>query len=148
MGYDDQFIYFALHITDDVHVQSHPANELWKSDSLQLAIGSKTLIRGDEFAIALSNGVVTRAHYTAEKSLLSAHDLDHVIPSAIKRNETAKTTSYKVAIFRSFIGQSNEFIFTFLINDDDGRGREGWYELTLGIGAGKDPKQWKAAILN
>jgi hypothetical protein len=39
------------------------------------------------------------------------------------------------------------FGLSFLVNDDDGAGREGWLEWTVGIGAGKDPSAFGQATL-
>ena len=59
---------------------------------------------------------------------------------------------YEVAIplcdLSSIEGRNDErFGLTFLVNDDDGVGREGWVEWTVGIGAGKDPSAFGRAIL-
>ena len=140
-------LYFGIEVRDDRHVADDPDDQLYLGDSLQLAFdvdSSRTPGAYDaddhelNFALARSATRAYRFHGTGDSSWTA------VVARA------GSTTTYEVRLPGSVLGgaplaDGTTMGFTFLVNDDDGAttsdgtGREGWIELTPGIGRGKDP---------
>lgn len=141
----------ALEVTDDAHDNAHSAEELWMGDSVQLAfdvsqsggVGYDAL-DDHEFSIGLSDGQVmtTRHHGPA--------GADDEITAAIIRGGVI--TTYEMLLPSSTLPSVSfnadvTIGFSFLVNDADNEGREGWIEWTPGIGSGKNPEMFGEILL-
>ena len=63
-------------------------------------------------------------------------------------NKIIYEAAFPVGIFLPMkLTEGTVFGFNFIHNDNDGSGREGWLELTPGIGWGKNPYHYYGAIL-
>jgi len=146
-------LFLAAVVTDDVHSGAASAEALWQADSLQLALdvdGDRTSgaydLDGDyEYGFGLlgAGAAVWRWH--------SPVGVSQGAEVAVVR--AGRTTTYEAALplvdLAGLEGRSGEtFGWTFLVNDDDGQGREGWVQWTPGIGRGKDPSAFGTARLD
>ncbi len=141
-------LYLAFEVTDDAHVNAQPDTMLWASDSIQMAfdVGREFGFAYDdndhEIDLALVGGAArgNRNHGTG----------DDAWQLAVTRDAT--TTRYEIALPTSVLGapfaaEGERVGFSFLANDDDGAGREGWLEWTPGIGATKAPYWFGEVVL-
>ncbi|HPD14834.1 MAG TPA: sugar-binding protein [Planctomycetota bacterium] len=136
-GWDDERFYVALAVTDDRHVQNEEAEEMWKGDSVQFAIGAKP--ERNEFGVALGKDGKPLAWQWAPRN-----GLPDGVQAAVRREGTA--TNYEVTIPWKLLGVEPKaeavLRFALLVNDNDGAGRKGWAEWFQGIGFEKAPAQY------
>lgn len=146
--WDDQNLYLAIRVTDNVHNQPYTAGSTWQADGIQLAIDPGRVYgagsRGyNEIGFALNNdGTVQKYRWISVPGKFSG-DFEEM-NVAIKRDGT--TTSYEAAIPWSEImpngmtaAEGSDIGFSFLVNDSDGGARRGWIEYMDGIGGAKTP---------
>ncbi|OIP42229.1 MAG: hypothetical protein AUK47_04855 [Deltaproteobacteria bacterium CG2_30_63_29] len=144
-------LYLGITVEDDLHSNTNTPAELWLGDSIQLAFdidqsGSPAYDTLDDHEInfGLANGVVSTYRYWGPNG--ATDDFE----AAIVRSGT--TTTYEIRIGASAIpgtafADDSRIGFTFLINENDGAGREGWLEWTPGIGQLKIPREFGELVL-
>jgi hypothetical protein len=127
-------------VNDNKHLNRHSGQDIWKGDSVQLAIMSMT---GEltELTIAKTNsGAQVWCHVSSNKKYLGRWN----VPLKIER-QSGKTI-YEVLLPYASLKIKNvsgaRFRFSFLVNEDDGLGRVRWIEMFGGIGSAKDPDQF------
>lgn len=141
-------IWIAVVVRDQTHVATDPDDQLYLGDSLQLAFDmsadySPGAYDADdhELTFALRDGTTVAGH----RFHGTGSDAWEV---GIVRAGTQ--TTYEVRLPAAVLGAAafadgTSLGFSMLVNDDDGvatddgTGREGWLQLTPGIGSGKDP---------
>ncbi len=141
-AHDGKNIYLAFDVADDKQVQTFGGPDIWKGDSVQVAFYTADG-KQSEFTMALtSGGPLGWCHLSFDKKNNGKWD----VPLSIRRSETR--TFYEVVIPMEKLGlstakESSLFRFSFLVNDDDGRGRVRILEWFGGIGSGsKNPDQY------
>lgn len=151
----DGVVYLAVEVNDDTHVATDPDDRLYLGDSLQLAfdVGSdrtRGAYDADDHELAFARVA------GGSRSFRHVGTGDSSWTIAVARSGT--TTTYEVRLPSSALGgallsRGTSLGFSFLVNDDDGAatpdatGREGWIELTPGIGGGKDPYSFGDLVL-
>jgi hypothetical protein len=139
-------LYLAFDVTDDVHDNTHPNDQLWMGDSVQVGLdpgrsGGTGYDRVDDqeinFALVASQPRAFRFHGPAGATT------SYTV--AIRR--TANATHYEIALPPATVpgltlAAGTQAGFSFLVNDADGNGRVGWLEFTPGIGTSKVPGQF------
>lgn len=151
--WDENNLYVAVVIKDDVNFNSETAENIWKGDSVQIAFDSdfdRTEMTYDsdgdyEIGFALVNNSVVSYRWVAP---ITAPSLKMV--TAYKK--FGDTLTYEVSIpfdnlapLKPVIGKMSGI--SFLINDNDGNGREGFVQFTDGIGQGKNPSAFAELVL-
>lgn len=145
--FDKDNLYLSFRVKDDKFYQVQTESKIWRDDSIQLgfdtlndAIKGKLYDKNDyEYNFALtSKGPSISCGHTALEATAQIKN----IKFAAKRIEEG--CNYEIQIpwknLAPFdIRKSDHFGFSFLVNDNDGRGRKGWLEWTPGIGHGKEP---------
>lgn len=152
MNYDRQMLYLHIVVTDDVHSQKFSGNELWRGDSIQMAFSSfKSRMAipdpGTEYQLGLTE--------TGPQVLRESSQLNLKTPTEVtlQAKRTDNRTTYEIAVPFREIGVEDPkpgttFGFSIVINDDDGKKREGYLHWGDGIGTGvKAPEEYNWVIL-
>lgn len=138
-------------VRDDVHNQTNRGERLWMGDSLQLAIqpndsrpGMLELTIGQTEQATVDGWVFARP--TGTKG--SRGPTGNEFPATVHRNDDK--TIYDLTIPWSSLGltspPASSFRLNFIVNDDDGKGRKQWVQLSPGIGEGKTPEKFKVFV--
>lgn len=144
-------LYLAAEVTDDRHANDRGDDSLWMGDSLQVAFdvgrdrGAGYDANDHELTFALARGGTRAFRFQGPSGVTSTGT------AAVRRD--GATTRYELALPAdalrpASIARGTVLGFSFLVNDNDGQvtpegnGREGWLELTPGIGRRKDPYQF------
>ena len=157
LAWDDDNLYLGVQVIDATFVAPR-SKDFWNEDSLQLAIDADNDAKADagyddddyELGAAIYKGRATVAW-----SILPAtgqKDATAGIQIAIVPTMVSPGMIYEVAIPKSCMPhlklEAGRIIgFSLLINDNDGYGRKGWWELTPGIGLGKNPADFQDVLL-
>lgn len=132
-------LHLAFEVQDDEHVNEQPESMLWASDSVQVAFdpggefGAEGYDANDhEFSIA----------YAGREQTVFRHHGEGAAPEiAVLRlgDLTAYEATFDAAAIGELGGEGSRIGFSFVVNDDDGAGREGWMRWTRGIAETKSP---------
>ncbi|MBI5525913.1 MAG: cellulase family glycosylhydrolase [Deltaproteobacteria bacterium] len=152
-AWDAANLYVAFSVRDDTHANSNAAADIWRGDSVQLALDvdlDRTAGAYDndgdyEFGFALANGAPLFERWQAPAGAPPPN-----AKVAVRRAgaETIYEAAAGIASLPPLAAQENAKIgFSFLVNDDDGAGREGWEQWTPGISRGKDPAAFGELVL-
>jgi hypothetical protein len=137
LSHDDEHLYLQARIEDDVHYNQQTGNDTWKGDNIQFGI--KQGEPADEtfgvYNIALTpeGPQVWRAQQptgSAGEGPLEAVEIE------ISRDDEGERTAYEVAFPWSEIEADpadGHFATSFLLNENDGFGREAGIEVGAGI---------------
>ena len=159
--WDDDHLYFAARVRDNVHVQPFPASLMWEGDSWQLGFDvlaprSAPPAPGDEtgrYCIGLALGadgpMVASWVGDRETSGIRLAVIRRDVPPGEAGAGSPGTVElvYEAAIPVKLLapldmGAGATFAFSALLNDNDGGGRAGWMESTPGIGTGFAPEHF------
>ncbi len=142
-------LYLAVDVTDDRHVNDRSDDTLWIGDSLQLAFdvarnyGDRYDATDDhELNFALARGAPRAFRFVGPAGAAT--------PGPVMIRRDATSTRYEIALpvtalAPATLREGAVFGVSLLVNDNDGAstsdgsGREGWIELTPGIGVRKEP---------
>ncbi len=140
--WDDENFYLYITVVDDVFFNDFPPDEIWQGDSVQFAIAPEDRHEKDEpfvqIDIAKANGkdIIYRRAFAMP---LKEGEINFKGKISIQGNKII----YLVAIPWKELGikpESGKSLgFSFLVNDNDGKGRRGWMEWGGGIGWEKNP---------
>lgn len=130
-----------IEVLDDVHRQKHAGSEIWRGDSVQLAIAVPRQQGSWKFGVALREDGVTETFCWETPEGFAKERLRRAIKSSIQRDEAKKTTLYLLSFPLTELGigrktAENGFRFNLLVNDDDGEGRESLIRIADGFGTG------------
>ncbi|GFZ91875.1 hypothetical protein GCM10008018_42740 [Paenibacillus marchantiophytorum] len=151
--WDQNNLYVTAKIHDDVFVQNNVEGDMWKGDSIQLAVSSGMPGESDkwnEMGFALTpNGPQA---YRWMAPLGGSTGLMDNARLQVSRDEANKNTIYEIALPWNDLGsikpEDGLLSLSLLVNDNDGAGRKGWVEWGAGIGGTKDSSLFKPAILS
>ena len=157
MQWDEERLYLAVAVKDNVHVQNGTGSDMWKGDSIQFALdpGRKSelpVLGYNEIGVALNRNTasVIQWRWTAAAGVAGLGNAQF----AVNRDDDSGTTTYEMAIPWNALlpagitaAPGADFGFSMLINDNDGSGRRGWMEYMSGIGSSKDPDAFGDLLL-
>ena len=126
LGYDDDNLYLALKVFDNVHYSFNDLN-YWTGDSVQIAITRTQDPFGNEMGIVHDENSQTFGIFTSL--------LDSVTETIkIKTKHEEEYTYYDIALpwKTVFDEKPNEFKLDVLVNDNDGQGRIGGIDFSNG----------------
>ena len=147
--WDEDNIYMAYEVTDDVHHQPYDGGLVWNADSVQIGVAfvrtreSRYLPEGapassyTEIGFALSDdNKPTLYKYSVEEGAPWSLDNSEV---SIKRAGNKAYYELRLAwedilVPNIEIKENMEICYSFLVNDSDRNGRRGWIEFGAGIG--------------
>jgi len=147
MTWDESHLYFAFEVTDNTHWNSEPAATLWLGDSVQFALdlGNEQTVGEYDDLNDWEVGVALSGEDTLTFCFHAPSGADGCPVTAAVRRKGNKT-SYEAA-FSVDTAPPGPFGMTFLVNENDGAGREGFLEWTPGIGLAKDPSRFAQVSL-
>ncbi len=143
--WDDEHLFFAARVTDDVFSQHNTDGNIWMGDSIQLFFdplddgGTSPQPDDQEWGIALTSDGPQVYRWRGDQ----APGLVETAELVAKRGARGNII-YELAIPLSELApleprNGTRMGFTFLVNEDDGSGREGWMALTPGVGNAWNP---------
>lgn len=131
-------------IEDDVFRQENPAGSLYNGDSIQVSISPASpgsSVERTEIGLALTPDGPEA--YTFDAFGVALTGRTPTADLTVTREGT--TTVYDVVLPWSSLGFASApdgpFALSFIVNDDDGAGRDGYLEWSSGIGRTKDASQ-------
>jgi len=143
LHWDQQNLYLAANIQDDVFAQDSANDAIWQGDALQFSISQGT---PGESALWSELGVALTPQ---GPQMYRWSDAMGVTPGPLTeaqvevvRNESNQSTIYELAIpwtaIAPFTPEDGGLSVSLLANDNDGQGRKGYIEWGSGIGAEKN----------
>ena len=152
---DAQNLYLAIEVRDDTESPRFPVTEAWKGDSVQLAFDP--LLAGQDFSDLLlaetpeGKPVVWRYRKFWTPELLTGITATGELKSAklaVRRIPGGKIWEAVIPLRELYplTAASTECGFSFLVNDNDGKGRK-LIEWSSGIGGKKNPKAFGLLLL-
>jgi hypothetical protein len=131
-------------VRDDKHVQNHAAADAWQGDSVQVAVAVPGAAGFWEFILARDGG--SGAPLIAN-SIRPTGAADAAGQTTLTTGRSGDRTTYEASWPLAALGLSVERLHAgiaidLLVNDDDGEGRNGWIELSPGLGYSKDPSRF------
>lgn len=143
---DAQWVYLLAAVTDDVAQHPQKAEEMWKADSLQLAIARSADAAQLEYCAGLLDGkpVVYRHKGTEGAGVAAATEARATIERGML--DGREVIFYRLAVSRDAIGDELPRL-NVLINDNDAGYRKQWLRLRPGFGDGNDPSLWLPVAL-
>lgn len=154
--WDEEYLYLASEVTDDVFCQPYTGTNIWQGDCVQAAFAyamhnNNTASRSyTEMGVAKSNnGEITMEKWNVETNT------DPTNKNTICGIERiGDKTGYEIRIPWTEIVPEGEVVkngtkigFSMLVNDDDTYGRRGWIEFGSGVGRTKDVSQFATIYL-
>lgn len=141
----------AFDVADDAHDNAKAPADLWQGDSVQVAfdvhedsgVGYDS-VDDHEINFALVGGTASVFRFKGPAGATSAPAASVVRAGGRTRYEIALTNAEVPGITWS---EGAKIGFSFLVNDADGSGREGWREFTPGIGMRKAPAFFGEIVL-
>lgn len=148
---DSSAFFFEVIAHDDVHRQVNRDAELWQGDSLQFGIRVAEA-QPDYLAAVVALAADGPAQGWVQSkpfaSTLKTGRMGKEIPIAVRREDGR--TIYSVRIPWIALGLSSApvdaFRFNFIVNDDDGKGRKQWVQMSPGLGDTINPDQFRLFV--
>ncbi|MEM6503837.1 MAG: hypothetical protein AAF711_00065 [Planctomycetota bacterium] len=138
-------IVLVFDVADDKLNPAESPAIMWQADSVQFAIASPGREGSWEIGIGRITDGSTSAYVWAMPS--GVDDPTSLIDATSVVRDGGARYTLRVPIIALGLtpGQAvSGFSFSFVVNDNDGEGRESFVELTSGIGKEKDPSQYLA----
>ncbi len=157
LKWDASRLYVLAEVKDDKVFQPQSGGGMWQGDSLQLAFDARNEAGPGygpqvyELQIGKQDGGMPQIFKGMGFSQSGVMDEGAI---AVVRNESAGTTVYELSIpFSELDGFGDALTkkavgFSFLVNDNDGSGREGYIEWSSGVGGAKNASQFGTLWLN
>lgn len=154
MSWDWRNLYILVEVTDDIHAQNETDNQLWKGDSLQIALQS--LPNGGEFRPAgftlfnIGTGTAGPRVYRERGQSPAPVGLTDAVSAKIERQ--GGKTIYKISIPHAETGASgisagSAIGLSLAVNDNDGADRKNWIQWGGGITTQTGPADFGLVIL-
>lgn len=153
---NDDYLYFAAEITDDVLADHRPAANIWDNDSIQFAFAQAAKYGNGRteinMGIASGEPVLSRSSYMGVNKTTDVMNKFEDTEFAVRRDEKEKKTYYEIKLpWRECFDTEFDpktrgtMAFSVCINDNDGVGvnnntthGRGYFEYIGGIGSSKD----------
>ncbi len=140
--YDDENLYFFIEVTDDIFVNNNVGENIWNGDSIQIGIadeGAEASSAYCELTVALTREGPQMYRHLANNSNNPVGTVKNCEMQIVREGYK---TYYELAIPWSEVltnpenaGPGYQPRFAFLINDDDGVGRNAYMEYSQVLGA-------------
>lgn len=152
LGWDDRNLYVAAEIEDDKHSQTTGGEKGWQGDGIQMSVAElpdgKGVPEWNEFGICLAPSGPEVYRSIGPDGLKEGLVKD--AKAQIRREGTS--TIYEFAIPWTELAPASPsagaILFSILVNENDGKKREGWIEWGAGIGNDKNPDKFRIVNLS
>lgn len=140
LAYDDTNIYIAAKVIDDIFDNPNSESSYWKGDSLQIALGTVEEDFGVEIGLYQNNNGITGVYSselikdgwgTIDDKTMYLRENSKVV---VKRSGNITYYEAQLPWLFRFDSVPEECLINVLVNDADGSGRKGFFELQPGIG--------------
>ncbi len=143
VGRGEGVLRLRVDVTDDRHVQPHKPALLWKADGIQLAFQLPGREGWWEVGLGRSEQGKPMVHCWS-RPLGLAFDPAGV---TLATRATDRGVRYDATLALEAFGLTEAMLadgvpLSLIVNDDDGPGREGWAEVSPGIGMHKNPTRY------
>ena len=134
INWDRKGLLVEFTVTDDVHVQPHPApGEVWRGDCIQMVVG---IFYPEQGRHVFRNIFLTQVHDEPHPFILEDPDHSDLVRLTVRREGTR--TVYRALLDRTLfpdeLKSGARIPFGFTVNEtDDKSGFRGWLEWTPGI---------------
>lgn len=136
LAHDMDYLYVWVEVTDDQQAQPEVGGGVWRGDGVQLSLAPVDGKPEDrvEIGLSLTSQGPQVYRWTQHEELLAD------VPLSVTRE--GQVTRYEAAIPWSVLGgcpaDGAQRRFALVVNDRDGKDREGWLRLFAGLGWSKD----------
>ncbi len=144
---DDKDLKVKVFVRDDIFSQKENKENFWKEDSVQMGIAVPGRKGFWEF------GVAKTANDSFLIPCLAPEGFNtNSCPGSVEASQAGNEITYNISLPLAYLGLTKEqavkgFQFNLLVNDNDGKGREGWVEIAPGIGKSKNPEAFPMVFL-
>lgn len=145
-GWTPDALYFAARVRDDTHCVDDPGiANFWKYDSIQIAIDP----RGDSgFGFDENDRELDLVLGYEKPHAYLLHPTRRELAGVCAARRDGTDTVYEAVISWEALdipapGPGEVMAINFIVNENDGRGRDYWMGLTAGIGSGRAPNIYK-----
>lgn len=147
--HDENNLYLAIDVTDPIHYQKSENYRAWNGDSVQIAFD--TINDAQEGDIEFNQNDVEFTAWLSPKGSRLAKtfspdgEIGRIVPKGgIDISRKGNITSYRIALPWNELGElkgmsGQIFRMSFIVNQNNGLGRNYWIGLSQGIGEGKYP---------
>jgi hypothetical protein len=147
--YDERALYLRAEVTDDIFHQPYQKGEVWRGDAFQIAIDPRWSRRPDakgatEFALALTPDGPQVYRWTHPAGIIPNADLK------VTRDGTRTQYEAKIpwkALGISTVRPGQALGFALILNDNDGKDRQGWLMYGDGIATEKRSDRYATLTL-
>lgn len=149
--WDEEHLYLAVEVTDNIHKNAEDAPNLWKNDSFQFAIDplgdSPAAYNADdmEWGFARHDNGQHLANIFFSRQPNPNGNVSGQIDYRIERDENSRATRYEIKLPRTMIhhlqlAEGESFAMNYAVNDADYQmGRDNFIQWTRGLADGKNP---------
>ena len=134
-------------VVDDAHCPVAPSDRLYEGDSIQFALAAPGQRGCWEFGLALGPGGGTLAHCWSAPVGFAA--LPAPVGGTVSRSGTVTTYDAELPLASLGVPASQAasgFRFNFMVNENDGDGRDGWQEFSTGIATVKEYSEYPIVV--
>ena len=157
LAYHEDNFYTAFIVKDDIFCNKNKGYNIWNGDSIQISLDTKRNAKPgmdyDEDDFEINIGLSSEGSENYRRSFGNREvSPDGPIPGvkvAIKRrgDKTIYEASFPIKqLYPLEIRKEKRIGLNFIVNDDDGKGRKGWMQITGGIGEKKDPSLYRNLV--
>lgn len=148
LTYDNDYLYIAAKVQDDMHhYEIKDIEQIWQNDSIQFLVGFTPGVTGTQITAALIDGKPSMYRYYHENNImgLNGSDAKCVYEKAkFDHKITGNEAVFEIAMpwndvrdgYSGGIKQGQRVFFDICYNDSDGSGRRYWMEYAGAIAAG------------
>lgn len=146
--WDEEYLYFACEVTDDVFSQPYSGSSIWRGDCIQLGLsyasrnGSPNSKSYTELGVAKTDeGEIEIINWSVESGT-DPSTKDTICAIERVGNKTyyeARFPWKQIAPKGAQVKAGSQLGFSMIVNECDGGSRMGWIEFGAGVGDSKDP---------
>jgi len=141
--YDAHNVYLTATVTDPTFFCNLPVEDAWSCDSLQIALQSRSADADPESWFEADAALTAKGpELYVRRQVIPGEKLPTPEITVSGDKITYRLTFPAKALGLGGFAKGDRLGLSFLVNDNDGKGRRGYLHWADGIGASKDPAQF------